>query len=123
MGLYVPGIWVDGMDSLAVRDATAFGKKFVNLHGPLVIEFNTYRYSGHSMSDPGTTYRTREEISQVRETRDPIALVKNRLLNAEWTTEDELKAIDKEVKKETDEAVAACRAAGWPADEEVFTHV
>merc|ERR1712100_803318 len=46
-GLYVPGIWVDGMDSLAVRDATAFGKKFVNLHGPLVIEFNTYRYSGH----------------------------------------------------------------------------
>ncbi|QSL65694.1 hypothetical protein MERGE_003007 [Pneumocystis wakefieldiae] len=61
-GHYIPGIQVDGMNVLAIKHASAFSKQYSLENGPLVMEFVTYRYSGHSMSDPGTSYRTREEI-------------------------------------------------------------
>ena len=64
-----------------VRESLKFAKDWcVKGNGPLFIEFHTYRYHGHSMSDPGVTYRTREEINDVRKNRDPIEIVRKMLL-------------------------------------------
>jgi len=104
-GDYIPGIWVDGMDVLAVREATRFAIEHCKAgKGPMVMETFTYRYSGHSMSDPGTSYRTREEIQEVRQTRDPITSFKDRLISTQLATAEELKKIDVEVKNVVDEA-------------------
>lgn len=112
-GDYVPGIWVlhsiyvlvsaeefnllfhfqvDGMDVLAVREATRFAiDHCATGKGPMVMEVVTYRYSGHSMSDPGTSYRSRDEIQEVRQTRDPITGFRERMLSTDLATADELK--------------------------------
>merc|ERR1712226_410517 len=82
-GDYIPGIWVDGMDILAVREATKFAIDYCGSgKGPLVFEIATYRYHGHSMSDPGTSYRTREEIQEVRHNRDPITGFREKMVSA-----------------------------------------
>jgi len=110
-GDYIPGVWVNGQDVLAVKNATKFAIDYATAHGPLVMEMETYRYHGHSMSDPDTTYRTRDDIKLVRETRDPILILRNRLIEAGLATDDELKSIEKEVRaqvqKEVDEALKA----------------
>lgn len=106
-GQYIPGLKVNGMDVLAVKAAVAHAKAHtVAGNGPLVLEYVTYRYGGHSMSDPGTTYRTREEIQRMRSTQDPIAGLKQKLLEWEVTTEEELKNIDKEARANVDKEVA-----------------
>ncbi|KAL9114803.1 MAG: hypothetical protein Q9187_007414 [Circinaria calcarea] len=106
-GQYIPGLKVNGMDILAVKAAVEYGKQYtVDGHGPLVLEYVTYRYGGHSMSDPGTTYRTREEIQRMRSTNDPIAGLKQKLLDWEVVTEEELKGLDKDARSHVDEEVA-----------------
>ena len=80
------------MDVLAVREATKFAiDHCTSDKGPIVMETVTYRYSGHSMSDPGTSYRTREEVQEVRQTRDPLTSFKERILNSNLATADEIK--------------------------------
>lgn len=80
------------MDVLAVREATKFAIDYCTSgKGPIVLETVTYRYSGHSMSDPGTSYRTREEIQEVRQTRDPITGFKERVLNSNLVSAEEIK--------------------------------
>ena len=80
------------MDVLAVKEGMRFAREWaVSGKGPLVIEMDTYRYSGHSMSDPGTTYRTRQNIQDIRETRDPIATLQTRILEAGFAKESDLK--------------------------------
>jgi pyruvate dehydrogenase E1 component alpha subunit len=110
-GEYVPGIWVDGMDVLAVREATRFARQMcAEGRGPVLMETATYRYHGHSMSDPGTSYRTREEIQEVRQSRDPITSFKDKMLNANLATAEELKDIDTSVREEIDKAVKASKS-------------
>merc|ERR1711913_78742 len=94
-GDYIPGILIDGMDVLAVREAIRFAIDYctVQKKGPLVYEISTYRYHGHSMSDPGTSYRTREEVQNMRKTRDPITGFRDRLIAAELAETSEIKAI------------------------------
>lgn len=93
-GDYVPGIWVDGMDVLAVRDATKFAIDHCNADkGPMLMEVATYRYSGHSMSDPGTSYRSRDEINEVRQSRDPITSFRDKIINANLVSTEEIKVI------------------------------
>lgn len=100
-GDYIPGIWVDGMDVIAVREATKFlADQCREGKGPFVMEMVTYRYHGHSLSDPGTSYRTRDEIQEVRQTRDPITSFKEKILNSDLVILEELKTIETEVKKE-----------------------
>ncbi|KAI1417722.1 dehydrogenase E1 component-domain-containing protein [Hypoxylon sp. FL1857] len=114
-GQYIPGLKVNGMDVLAVKAAVKYGKEWtVAENGPLVLEYVTYRYGGHSMSDPGTTYRTREEIQRMRSTNDPIAGLKQKILDWEVCTEDELKSIDKEARKHVNDEVAAAEAMPVP---------
>lgn len=114
-GQYIPGLKVNGMDVLAVKAAVKYGKEWTAADkGPLVLEYVTYRYGGHSMSDPGTTYRTREEIQRMRSTNDPIAGLKQKILDWEVTSEDELKKIDKEARAHVNEEVAAAEAMAPP---------
>lgn len=88
----MPGIWVDGMDVVAVREASKFAIDYCDSgKGPIVLETATYRYSGHSMSDPGTSYRTRDEIQEVRQSRDPITSFREKIINNELATPDEIK--------------------------------
>lgn len=68
-------------------------------NGPIVMEMETYRYHGHSMSDPDTTYRTREDISAMRKSFDPIVTLKDRIVSEGMATEDELKKLEKDVRK------------------------
>jgi pyruvate dehydrogenase E1 component alpha subunit len=118
----IPGFQVDGMDVLAVRGAAQVALDWVRGgKGPIIVEFLTYRYRGHSMSDPAK-YRTREEVQDVREHRDPIQHAE-RDLEAMGVKEDELKAIDKEIK---DIVVAAAKFAEdvpEPDPKELYTDV
>ena len=80
------------MDVLAVRSATQFAIDMcARGEGPMVMEVATYRYSGHSMSDPGTSYRSRDEIQEVRQTRDPITSFRERIVSSNLATPEELK--------------------------------
>ncbi|XP_055609767.1 pyruvate dehydrogenase E1 component subunit alpha, mitochondrial-like [Uranotaenia lowii] len=122
-GDVLPGLWVDGMDVVAVKLATEFARDYVTNHGPLVMEVFTYRYSGHSMSDPGTSYRTRDEVQEVRQTRDPISSFKDKIINAGLVAADDLKKIDAEIKKIVDEATKAAKGDSEIAVAELSTDV
>ncbi|PLN84605.1 pyruvate dehydrogenase E1 component alpha subunit mitochondrial precursor [Aspergillus taichungensis] len=114
-GQYIPGIKVNAMDVLATKAAVKYGKEWaVAGNGPLVFEYVTYRYGGHSMSDPGTTYRSREEIQRMRSTNDPIAGLKQKILDWNVLSEDELKNLDKEARAFVDEEVAIAEAMAVP---------
>jgi len=119
----IPGEEVDGMDVLAVKAAAekaiAQARKG---EGPIILEMKTYRYRGHSMSDPAK-YRTREEVQDIREHRDPIEHVKKLILDAKYADEDELKAMDKEIRAEVTDAADFAQSSPEPAPEELYTDV
>ncbi|HVL79276.1 MAG TPA: pyruvate dehydrogenase (acetyl-transferring) E1 component subunit alpha [Sphingomicrobium sp.] len=118
----IPGLQVDGMDVLAVRGAAEVALEWVRGgKGPIILELMTYRYRGHSMSDPAK-YRTKEEVQQYREGRDPIEHAK-RDLEAMGVAEDELKAIDKQIKDIVVEAAKFAEDAPEPEADELDTDV
>lgn len=117
-GQYIPGLKINGMDALAVYQGTKFAKEYTSSgKGPIVLEYETYRYGGHSMSDPGTTYRTREEIQHMRSESDPIAGLKHRLLDLGLVSEEDLKKVDKEARAYVDQESLEAQAAPPPAAE------
>jgi len=118
----IPGLQVDGMDVLAVRGATERALEWVRGgKGPILLEMKTYRYRGHSMSDPAK-YRSRDEVQAVREKSDPIEHAK-RELEAAGVKEEELKAIDKEIKAIVVEAADFAEESPEPAASELYTDV
>ncbi|KIC43050.1 pyruvate dehydrogenase [Ruegeria sp. ANG-R] len=119
----IPGEIVNGMDVMAVKEA---GQKAV-AHcragkGPYILEVKTYRYRGHSMSDPAK-YRTREEVQKVREHSDPIDHVRDLLLSGKHATEDDLKAIDKEIKAVVNQAAEFSKESPEPSLDELWTDI
>ncbi|KAH0826867.1 mitochondrial pyruvate dehydrogenase E1 component beta subunit [Lanmaoa asiatica] len=111
----IPGIQVNGMDIIASKHAVEFARNWVvEGNGPLLMEFVTYRYGGHSMSDPGTTYRTREEVQRMRSTQDPIRGLQRYIEEWGLATEQELKQFDKEAKVEVDQAVEEAKQSPEP---------
>ena len=112
------------MDVLAVRHACKFAKDWVTSDkGPLILEMVTYRYGGHSMSDPGTTYRTREEISLMRSSKDPITGLRQRILDHNLASDTELKQIEKDARSYMEEAKQKALKDDSPSPSELFTDV
>mmetsp|Transcript_14268 Transcript_14268/g.21429 ORF Transcript_14268/g.21429 Transcript_14268/m.21429 type:complete len:405 (+) Transcript_14268:90-1304(+) len=100
MGNHIPGLRIDGMNVLAVKEGMRFVKEWCGSgNGPMYVEMMTYRYHGHSMSDPGTTYRNREDIALTRSTRDPLEFVKKTLIEAGFAEAEDIKAIEKDIRK------------------------
>lgn len=112
------------MDIIAARHAVQYARKWVTEgNGPLVMEFVTYRYGGHSMSDPGTTYRTREEVQRMRSTQDPIRGLQKYIEEWGLASEQELKGLDKEAKAEVDEAVEEAKKSPEPEIGDLWTDI
>ncbi|MEC9266257.1 MAG: pyruvate dehydrogenase (acetyl-transferring) E1 component subunit alpha [Alphaproteobacteria bacterium] len=119
----IPGDEVDGMDVLAVREAGERAMEHCRAgKGPYILEMKTYRYRGHSMSDPAK-YRSKEEVNKVRSTSDPIDRVKALLIDGGHASEDDLKEIDKSVKAVVSEAADFSQSSPEPDPSELWTDV
>ena len=118
----IPGIQVDGMDVLAARGAADEAVAWVRAgKGPIILEVKTYRYRGHSMSDPAK-YRTRDEVQSMRDTSDPIERAKKEL-EALGVKEDELKAVEQEIRKAVNESADFAEQTPEPDPSELYTDV
>ncbi|MBZ9898442.1 MULTISPECIES: pyruvate dehydrogenase (acetyl-transferring) E1 component subunit alpha [unclassified Mesorhizobium] len=119
----IPGIQVDGMDVRAVKAAGDLATEWCRAgNGPLILEMQTYRYRGHSMSDPAK-YRSKEEVQKMRSEHDPIEQVKARLIQKKWASEDELKTIDKEVRDVVADAAEFAQHDAEPDPSELWTDI
>ncbi|THH31103.1 hypothetical protein EUX98_g3067 [Antrodiella citrinella] len=120
----IPGIQANGMDVIAVMKAVQHTREWViNGNGPILLEFVTYRYGGHSMSDPGTTYRTRDEIQKMRSTQDAIRGLARYIEEWGLATEEDLKKIDKEAKATVDISVEEAKASPEPLLKDLWTDI
>lgn len=118
----IPGEQVDGMDVLAVQSAARQALDHIRSgNGPYLLEMMTYRYRGHSMSDPGK-YRSKEEVEKFKTESDPIERIR-KLLEAEGVTEDDLKPIEKEIKDIVNEAAQFAQESPEPDVSELWTDV
>jgi len=119
----IPGEQVDGMDIHAVREA---GRRAIaharSGKGPYILEMQTYRYRGHSMSDPAK-YRSKDEVDKMRNERDPIENVRERLLANKWASEEDLKKIDGEIRAIVNEAADFATTNPEPDPSELYTDI
>jgi pyruvate dehydrogenase E1 component alpha subunit len=119
----IPGRVVDGMDLFAVQEAGAWALDYARQgKGPTLLHIKTYRYRGHSMSDPAN-YRTKEEVEKVRQDHDPIETFRQYLLNKKIANEDVLKTIEKRIKDIVTEAAAFAQSSPEPDAGELYTDV
>ena len=119
----IPGVQVDGMDVEAVEAAGKEAMAYCRSgKGPIILEMKTYRYRGHSMSDPAK-YRTKEEVAEVREKRDPIDMFGAKLVQRGVATENDLKMIDNETKQTVVAAAAFATESPEPGIEELYTDI
>jgi pyruvate dehydrogenase E1 component alpha subunit len=118
----IPGEQVDGMDVLAIRELGDQAVAHAREKGPIIIEALTYRYRGHSMSDPAK-YRSREEVQSYREKQDPIDRLRKLMLDEGLSDEDSLKQIDKEIRGIVNEAAQFAQDSPEPDPEELWTDV
>lgn len=119
----IQGYQVDGMDIFAVEEA---GKKAVEYvregKGPAILEMKTYRYRGHSVSDPAK-YRTKEEVEEYKENRDPIINLKKHMLEKKIASEEEFKEIEKSIKNQIEEVMEFSKNSPEPEDKELYTEI
>ncbi|RYC33679.1 pyruvate dehydrogenase (acetyl-transferring) E1 component subunit alpha [Lichenibacterium minor] len=119
----IPGMQVDGMDVRAVKAAGEEAAEHCRSgKGPMILEMQTYRYRGHSMSDPAK-YRTREEVQKMRDQQDPIEQVRSRLVKEHGVTEDDLKAVDAKIRAVVAEAADFAQADPEPDPSELWTDI
>ncbi|MBX3575026.1 MAG: pyruvate dehydrogenase (acetyl-transferring) E1 component subunit alpha [Mesorhizobium sp.] len=119
----IPGIQVDGMDVRAVKSAADLATDWCRSgKGPIILEMQTYRYRGHSMSDPAK-YRSKDEVQKMRSEHDPIEQLKARLTDKKWASEDDLKAIDKEVRDIVADAADFAQSDPEPDVSELYTDI
>ena len=114
---------VDGMNVLAVREAVKVAMAHARTEGPVMMEMDTYRYHGHSMSDPGSTYRTRDEITGIRQERDPVERLRKLIVEKQLLDPAEMKTIEKAQRKIVDDAVAAGKASPEPPTENLMQNM
>ncbi|OYZ38596.1 MAG: pyruvate dehydrogenase (acetyl-transferring) E1 component subunit alpha [Alphaproteobacteria bacterium 16-39-46] len=118
----IPGKSVDGMDYLAMREAALEAASYVRSgKGPFILEAKTYRYRGHSMSDPAK-YRSKEEVEDVKSHHDPLSILEAEILR-QGGDKDHLESITKDVKKKIDEAVEFAKESPEPSEGELFTDI
>jgi pyruvate dehydrogenase E1 component alpha subunit len=119
----IPGVQVDGMDVNAVKEAALKAATHARGgEGPYILEMMTYRYRGHSMSDPAK-YRPKEELNEMRTKHDPIDHVRQLLIDGGGATDDELKAIDKGIRDIIADAQEFALASPEPDPSELYTDV
>ena len=119
----IKGEAVDGMDVVAVRDAGVKAAAHCRAgKGPYILEIKTYRYRGHSMSDPAK-YRTREEVQKMRAQRDPIESIRSLLVSDKLSTEEEIKIIDKEIKEIVNSCAEYAKESPEVPAEELWTDI
>jgi pyruvate dehydrogenase E1 component alpha subunit len=119
----IPGAQVDGMDVRAVKDAAELALAWAREgKGPYILEMQTYRYRGHSMSDPAK-YRTKEEVQKMREEHDPIEQVRARMIREKIATEDELREIDQKVRAIVNESAEFASHDPEPDPSELWTDI
>ena len=119
----IKGEAVDGMDVVAVRDAGVKAAAHCRAgKGPYILEIKTYRYRGHSMSDPAK-YRTREEVQKMRAQRDPIESIRSLLVSEKLSTEEEIKIIDKEIKEIVNSCAEYAKESPEVPAEELWTDI
>uniref|UniRef100_A0A0A9Y4F4 Pyruvate dehydrogenase E1 component subunit alpha, mitochondrial n=1 Tax=Lygus hesperus TaxID=30085 RepID=A0A0A9Y4F4_LYGHE len=120
----MPSIWVDGLDALACRQGFGAALDWCrNGNGPIFLELYTYRYHGHSMSDPGISYRSRDEVNDIRKNSDCVTRMQQLIVDNNLSTEDEIAQIVESVRSEVSEQVDIAKKDPEPDVSQVYEYV